>query len=420
LEWDRKARIADVRDRIWLYVSPASRFEPSAVLVAAALLKLPETDLRRLGELQFVLSEEVGQFLSAMPRLVRQLATSSTREEQWTIERLHGPILWSRTLALRSAIGSQLLFVTSPAERDYQTPENELLVYVLDAIAAAAKSSGWTDSRTHGAAADVVRERLSKALRWQQSRMLLAIDRLRPTPRTVARIRSSRRCRHYAPVLSAYRKLVALVERTDPELIRKAVEHTRIVTADEATLFELLTTFRLCDALNTQGWNLHPFRLFGGQVTTYGIRSDGRRLDLWYQCTPASLGTGSRYRQVLAAHTFPRTRDLRPDMVLNWKDPEGHDRRLLIECKLSRSMGVGHAARQALADLLSYRRAFDTALANTSGPYGLGVAWGEDLHPTHNAEVVLCTPDTIGEAISQIVILRIPLSASGGGVEREP
>lgn len=90
VEWDRQARIADVRDRIWLYVSPASQFEPSALLVAAALLKLPETDLRRLGELQFVLSEEVGQFLAAMPRLVRQLATSSTREEQWTAERLHG------------------------------------------------------------------------------------------------------------------------------------------------------------------------------------------------------------------------------------------------------------------------------------------------------------------------------------------
>jgi hypothetical protein len=139
-------------------------------------------------------------------------------------------------------------------------------------------------------------------------------------------------------------------------------------------------------------------------VTTYGIRSDGRRLQLWYQCTPAGLGTGSRYKQVLGAHNFPRAHELRPDMVLKWKDPNGHDRWLLIECKLSRSMGVGHAARQALADLLSYRRAFDTALAESTGPYGVGVAWGEDLHPTPSAEVVLCTPDTISEAISQIVL----------------
>jgi hypothetical protein len=404
VQWDRQARIADVRDRIWLYVSPASQFEPSALLAAAALLKLPETDLRRLGELQFVLSEEVGQFLAAMPRLVRQLATSSTREEQWTPERLHGPVLWSRTLALRSATGSPLPFVTSPAERDYQTPENELLVYVLDAVAAAARSSGWADSPTHGPVADLVRERMSEALRWQQSRMLRAIDRSRPTPRTVARIRSSRRCRHYAPVLSAYYKHVALVERTDPEMIRAAVEQTRIVTANESTLFELLTLFRLFDALTTLGWGLRRFRLFAGHVTTYGIRADGRRLQLWYQCTPAGLGTGSRYKQVLGAHNFPRAHELRPDMVLNWKDPNGHDRWLLIECKLSQSMGVGHAARQALADLLSYRRAFDTAIAASTGPYGLGVAWGEGLHPGHNAEVVLCTPDAISEAISQIVI----------------
>jgi hypothetical protein len=35
---------------------------------------------------------------------------------------------------------------------------------------------------------------------------------------------------------------------------REAVEQTRIVTANESTLFELLTLFRLFGALNTLGW----------------------------------------------------------------------------------------------------------------------------------------------------------------------
>ena len=44
-------------------------------------------------------------------------------------------------------------------------------------------------------------------------------------------------------------------------------------------------------------------------------------------------------------------------------------------------MGAGHAARQALTDLLAYRRAFDHVLAPGSQTYGLGVAWGEELSP---------------------------------------
>ena len=122
--WSRSARVAEVRAQDWKYVTPASRFESSGLLVAAALLKWTQTDaLRLLGGLQFLLSNEVGELLNTMPQLVRRLATSSARTEQWTAERLHGPVQWNRTLALRATIGSEQVFVTAPAERVYQTPE---------------------------------------------------------------------------------------------------------------------------------------------------------------------------------------------------------------------------------------------------------------------------------------------------------
>jgi hypothetical protein len=41
----------------------------------------------------------------------------------------------------------------------------------------------------------------------------------------------------------------------------------------------------------------------------------------------------------------------------------------VIECKL-RSTGVGPAARDALADLLAYRRGFNTTLAEAGTPRG--------------------------------------------------
>jgi hypothetical protein len=107
LAWDRNARIAEVRDRIWSYLTPASRFEMPGLLVAAALLKWPEADALRLADLQFLLSDEVGGLLQEMPRLVRRLATASARDEELTAERLHGPVDWNATLALRASAGSR-------------------------------------------------------------------------------------------------------------------------------------------------------------------------------------------------------------------------------------------------------------------------------------------------------------------------
>jgi hypothetical protein len=403
LRWDRAARVNEVRDRIWSYVSPSSRFELPGLLVAAALLKWPETDALRLGELQFLLSDEVGALLEAMPRLVRRLATASAREEQWSGERLLGPVQWGRTLSVRAATGSQHIFVTAPAQRVHQTAENELLVHVLDATVRVARSSGWDQSLTRERPARIVRERLFEAERWQQSRMLSAVERTPPTPRSLARIRSGRNRYRYAEVLAAHEQLVSLVEHLDRQAVRSAIEKAGLVTADEATLFELLTTFSLIDALRAHGWLLRPFYLFQGRVHTSGGRDDGRRIDLWYQSTPADLAAGSHYRQILASHEFPRRHDLRPDLALRWTDQHGQSRWLLVECKLSQSRGVRHAARQALADLLSYRRAFDTALASAATPYGLGVAWGQRLNPNSDAEIALCTPDTLDAALRQIV-----------------
>ena len=120
--WDRDARIAEVRDRIWSYLSPASRFEMPGLLVAAALLKWPEADALRLAELQFLLSAEVGEFLQEMPRLVRRLATASARDEELTAERLQGPVDWNATLALRASAGSRHLFVTAPCSTSATWP----------------------------------------------------------------------------------------------------------------------------------------------------------------------------------------------------------------------------------------------------------------------------------------------------------
>ncbi len=143
LSWVRRDLIAEISRDLWRYLTPAASIEHE-MLEAAALLQMRPHELRTLGRLQFLISDELDELLRELPFLVRRLATASASEEEWSAERVRGAIQWARTIGVRQATGIPHLYVTSPARRAYQTSENELLVLVLDAIVALGRQSGWS------------------------------------------------------------------------------------------------------------------------------------------------------------------------------------------------------------------------------------------------------------------------------------
>ncbi len=146
-----------------------------------------------------------------------------------------------------------------------------------------------------------------------------------------------------------------------------------------------------------------PIRLFHGQLRMEGTKSDGRTLQLCYQSMPSKLAA-SLYKTIQSSHNIGKAKELCPDIVLSWETPTHEHRRLLIECKLSEGGIVAKAARRALFDLLAYRRAFRDELDKQAGkPYGLGLAWGEQLEPDLEAEIMLATTDTLAAAIIDTV-----------------
>ncbi|MGY1697365.1 hypothetical protein ACI780_20895 [Geodermatophilus sp. SYSU D00814] len=402
LPWQRATRISEIGSRIWRYVTPSARFEDDALITAAALLGWPAEDVTRLGTIHFLLSSEVEQFLTDVPALLRRLTTSSNREEEWSHERLRGPVMWNRTLAMRAAGASPGLWITAPARRVYQTPENQMLVHLLDAIVVLARSTGWENTTGRAELARLIDARMDTAEYWHQSRLLQTVERDPLTPREVMRVRSGRARVRYASVIAAHDRYQSLVKELDREAVREAVERLALVSASEGTLFELLCLFGVIDALNELGWHTSAIRLFQGTLLVRARRADGRSLELRYQAVPTSLTAASIYGQVLLAHGFPSQVPLRPDMVLRWFDISGQERLLLVECKLSETGGVRHAARQALFDLLGYRRAFEPSLSSQA-PYGLGLAWGEGLVPEPGSEVLLCTPEHVGSALAAVI-----------------
>jgi hypothetical protein len=377
-------------------LSPAADVE-TELLEASALLKMPSREIQTVAQLQFLASGELGVLLQQLPFLVRRLATTTTSEEEWSAERVRGAIQWSKTVSMRAATGLPHMFVTEPARRAFQTPENELLVFLLDEVVRLGKLSGWYQSGAQGIGR-LFAERVQTAERWRHVRMLASVERRPVTAQRLARIRSGRHRRRYTAALDAWAVHRALVGTMDRSAIRRAVERHGLVTRSDPTLFELVCTFEVIDAIKAAGWTPTPLRLLEGSLRMTATR--GREtLMLHYQHTPYALRRGSRYGLVQRSHAI-QVGGLIPDLVLH-RPALGVDQWLLIEVKGGKR-SVDKSARAALLDLLAYRRSFGVHLASAK-TYGVGVAFGAELAGDEESEIVLCTPDRLRPALAPFV-----------------
>ncbi len=401
--WSREQAIAAVRQDIWRYLTHAASREPELQLEAAAILQMPPAEVRTLAQAQFILGEDVRALLDGMGGLMRRLATTTVDKEECSAEHVRGPIQWGPTLVEQSRTGLRHRYVAAPAKRAFDTPENRVLVAGLAVIVEVGERTGWHRLGERHLAGEV-RARVDEARHWRSRRALSGILATNPTPRTLSRVAGGRTRRRYRYAVEVVRTHQRLVQRLDRDAIRTAVERHALVTSSDDVLLELLCAFALARALADGGWETsHP-----GLVRSRGCfltASRGRaRLELHYQGVPAALGAGAIYDEVQRAHGFPGggIGRLRPDFVIRLHDDDG-ERWILGEVKGGPRRRVQDAARDALYDLLAYRRNYDRQLAGSTTPHGLGIAWGAELEPAAGSEVVLCTPDCLGQALDALL-----------------
>jgi hypothetical protein len=397
LAWDRAGVVHALRADIWRYLTQAAVSEEDLLLETAALLDLSRASARRLAWVYFMLSEPVGRLLAEMPLLVRRLATTTTREEEWSAERVRGPILWATTLGARAATGQRGVYVTAPARRAYQTPENETLVFALDAIRNVGAWTGWAESDS----ADVgrlIRDRVAEAERWLRLRTLTTVERRPLSARALARVRAGRHRRRYQPALDVVAMHRRLVGRVDRGALRLAIENHALAAARDDVLLELHVAFHIDEALRSQGWQTRFPGLVRGGLFLAAERG-ANKLRVYYQHLPPTLGSGSVYGDAQAAHGIAQS-PLRPDLVFELVAPA--HRWILVEVK-GIEANLKSYARSATFDLLAYRHSFGEALDGADRPWGLGVAWGSGLEPRDTSEVCLCTPDTLGAALQLLL-----------------
>lgn len=404
LDWNRSLVVAEVASEIWKYLTPSVKAEPQQLLEAAALLQMPFEQLLTYARVHFLLSKEAALLVSGLPRLVRRLTTTTAHEEERSSERIRGAIRWSATISSRLASGNPIEYVTAPSRRAYQTPENELLVQVLDSILRLSRESGWNRYGHVTEAGVTIAGLIAEVQRWSAHRPLPDIDRRPITPRTVSRVRQGRHRRNYQAVLNAYLRYQEMVGRLDPVSIRSAVEAHALVVVRDPVLFELLTLFRVIEVLRVQGWVIEPLHVVTGSVRLRGTRAD-ETLTLYYQAVPEALaGQANPYKAVQRHHNIANAKLLMPDLIIKHRRSDRSARWWLLECKMGTKRSAEASARVALRDLFAYRRAFAPTLdAGSDCAYGLGVVWGEGMRPRRGHEALLCTIDALEEAIEMML-----------------
>lgn len=234
-------------ERIWSRI----RRPVDVPLAVEALIGIPSRTARQLVSATVAGSPEASALLAAMPHLIRGLSISTISVPERSVGEVRGPILWSETLAARSAAaGDTGVFVCATPSRAYDTPENRILAAALTLV----ERGGRDVDRLHRRGRDepplfaVARHNGDLALRYLDHRALIGVRRDRVDRRALARLGHDTRRRAYRPVVDMLR---LAAEPLDVPTLR--------VFCDPETTAEHDLLVGVVDQLERRGIRIPPF-----------------------------------------------------------------------------------------------------------------------------------------------------------------
>lgn len=349
---ERLGYLAEVREHLPAFLSELAYGRADPLADVSALLNLRSDDRRRVINTHLAFSEPIARFVQALPEALRRPVTSSLRPPVVS-QAVRGPVDWAATVRARYQQGGNPgLFVTRPAERIFDTPENQALRWFLRALTDLIEAIRPVESDTSGVMrpgeswwAHVVQlgQELAEAFR---PRWLSAVTPVRPSPLTLSRLRSSRAA-FYAELLpDAIAMMVRYTERPSAQDITDLLCQRYFEPRLNWQLFELTIALRLTRAFEERlGTKRSPIGLLVGRArrpfALYELE-EGDEVRLWYQTWP-DIETRSLLREARARHGLSAGSS-RPDLVLERRSGGHLVDSILIEVKASRNsrtLGAG-------------------------------------------------------------------------------
>jgi hypothetical protein len=246
---------------------------------ADVLIGLPPANAQHLLAVSLAASPEADALLDGIPNVLRSLAVSTTSVPVRCDGELRGPVLWSATMAARSASpGAGNVFVCASPVKAYDTPENQVLVAALARIVRAAKVAETPVEGPHAPPAYDVRRARHNGERAREALAHRALQTVRRVPidgRMVHKARTGTKA-------AVFRNAVDLVARSWAEV--GADDLAAFV--DEDTRAEHVLAADVLDVLTSRGRVHERLRLVDSAAVSgpfayahhAGVVVDGRRV----------------------------------------------------------------------------------------------------------------------------------------------
>jgi len=172
-------------------------FHPAGAL--EALTGIAPASAHHLVDLAFVTSPEVDALLDRMHETLRGLSIATASTPVRSVGEVRGPILWSETIAARSASpGAHDVYICVSPVKAYDTDENRVLVSALARVRDAARAADPTVH--HDDPDDVLRRARhngTRAIRALEHRTLASVSRAKTSGRSMQKARSGSKARSY-------------------------------------------------------------------------------------------------------------------------------------------------------------------------------------------------------------------------------
>jgi len=251
-----------------------------------AMSGLPGTAARQIVGMRIATSREADAMLDQMHEIVRSLAIATTSSPSRCEGEVRGPVLWSETVAARSASpGAGNVYICASPVKAYDTEQNRVLRYALTRLRNAARDADPTGhSRGDDDAIRRARFNGTRAIRSLEHRTLAAVSSVRPGGRAVQKARVGTRARSYRPA-------VAFLDHAQSPMTAEDVADQ----CDDHARRQHGLVLAIADQLG-----LGPFHVVGQTIVNRGLRYVHRQ----------RAGTDGIYGVLLG------------DMVLDVPDPE--------------------------------------------------------------------------------------------------
>lgn len=399
----RLVMLSEVQSLLPAFLSAAADERGGTLAAAEELLNLPKSALRRVLAVHVMLSSPVRELVAELPSGVRRPLTSSVRP-RIAGRTVTSGIDWAAT-ARHRATASPLgdIWVTRPANRIFDIPENRALAWVLRTLEERGSLAVPPGVRKAGVWGEEIRTMTGTVRKARQTAWLEGVPSAWPGEESYARLRADRMGFYQTRVTNAARYLRQILVAPSAEDIVKALSERFFEPSQDWKLFEIAVLMRITRVLGEFCERVGKARQFGesgrGPFALFRINRD-REVRLWYQSWPPSSAPSELGDAV--KHYKMSNGGNRPDIVIELVEAGTSVRVIILELKASDS---GSYLSSGFSQLLGYLR--DRPSLTTGPKSGWLVAPAGPSYKSKDPKgraLWVISSDDVAEAVKSVVL----------------